>query len=138
MGQLGLTAEIPVLNRNQGPIAEAEARREEAAARFQALQAKVMADLDRAFESFQAAEKNLTALQQVTATQRKQLEAVEGQVRAGAADQVDLLNARIEFGVGEVARVETLIKINQAVAAMEDAVQRPIDLPAVNLEGGAK
>jgi cobalt-zinc-cadmium efflux system outer membrane protein len=136
--QLGLTAEIPVLNRNQGPIAETEARRGEAAARFQALQAKVIADLDRAFESFQAAEKNLAALEQVTAAQQQQLEAVESQVRAGAADQVDLLNARIEFGMGELARMDTLIKINQALAALEDAVQRPIDLPAVNLESGGK
>jgi outer membrane protein TolC len=31
---LGLTAEIPVLNRNQGPIAEASAKRAEAAARY--------------------------------------------------------------------------------------------------------
>jgi len=136
--QLGLTAEIPVLNRNEGPIAETEARRGEAAARFQALQAKVIADLDRAFESFQAAEKNLAALEQVTAAQLQQLEAVEGQVRAGAADQVDLLNARIEFGMGELAREDTLIKINQALAALEDAVQRPIDLPAVNLESRAR
>jgi outer membrane protein TolC len=136
--QLGLTAEIPVLNRNQGPIAEAAARRAEAAARFHALQAKVIADLDRAFESFQAAEKSLAALEQVAAAQQQQLTAVEGQLRAGAADQVDLLNAQIEFGVAALARVDTLIKINQALATLEDAVQRPIDLPAVNLESGTK
>jgi len=40
---LSITAEIPVLNRNQGPIAEAEARRAEAAARFIALQGRVSA-----------------------------------------------------------------------------------------------
>jgi outer membrane protein TolC len=119
-------------------MAEAEARRGEAAAKFQALQAKVIADIERAFESFQAVEKSLAALEQLTATQHQQLEAVEGQVRAGAADQVDLLNARIEFGMSELSRVETLIKINQALAALEDAVQRPIDLPAVNLETGSK
>ena len=37
--QLGLGAELPLFNRNQGPIAEAAARRAEAAARFEALQA---------------------------------------------------------------------------------------------------
>ena len=45
---LGLTVELPVLHQNQGPIAEAKARRQEAAARFNALQARVMAEIDRA------------------------------------------------------------------------------------------
>src|SRR5207302_4652444 len=37
---VGITVELPVLNQNQVPIAEAKARRAEAAARFNALQAK--------------------------------------------------------------------------------------------------
>ena len=47
-GLLGFGVELPLLNRNEGPIAEAEARRKQAAARFEALQARVIADLDRA------------------------------------------------------------------------------------------
>ena len=39
---LGLSVDLPVLNRNQGPIAEAKARRSEAAARFNAVQAKAL------------------------------------------------------------------------------------------------
>ena len=45
---LGLSVELPVRNRNQGPIAEAQAKREEAAARFIDLQARVIAEIDRA------------------------------------------------------------------------------------------
>ena len=37
---LGLSIELPLLNQNQGPIAEAEARRLESAARFESLQAR--------------------------------------------------------------------------------------------------
>ena len=41
---LALTLELPILNRNQGPIAEAEARRKETAAQLLALQAEVITD----------------------------------------------------------------------------------------------
>ena len=44
---LGLSVEIPVLNRNQGPIAETEAKRGEAAARVLALQARIVGEVDR-------------------------------------------------------------------------------------------
>jgi len=43
---LGFTITLPVLNRHQGPIAEAEARRTEAAVSFSALQAQVIGELD--------------------------------------------------------------------------------------------
>ena len=44
---IGVSLELPVLNQNQGPIAEAKAKREEAAAKFTELQAKVMGEIDR-------------------------------------------------------------------------------------------
>ena len=43
---LGINLTLPVLNRNAGPIAEAEAARTEAAARFLALQSGVLAEVD--------------------------------------------------------------------------------------------
>jgi outer membrane protein TolC len=61
--QIGLTVELPVLNRNQGPIAEAEARRKAAAARVIALQARIMGDIDRALALYETGRKNLAALQ---------------------------------------------------------------------------
>src|SRR5262249_28796021 len=86
---IGLSAEIPVLNRNQGPIAEAEARRSESAARFVALQAKVIAEIDRAVAVLRVAQEHLTSLDALLASQQKLREAVEAQLRAGAADQLE-------------------------------------------------
>ena len=80
---LGAHAELPVLNQNQGPIAEAAARREEAAAQFNAVQAKVLAEIERAVAAFQVSEENLATLQSLAAAQAKQREAVEAQVRGG-------------------------------------------------------
>src|SRR5437762_604507 len=45
---LGIVLELPVLHQNQGPIAEARARRDEAAARLTEVRAKVIGEIDRA------------------------------------------------------------------------------------------
>jgi outer membrane protein TolC len=130
---LGLTVELPVLNRNQGPIAEAVARRQEAAARFNALQAKVLADIDAAVESFRATEKSLALLQDLAGAQAASRDAVASQVSAGAAAPLDLLNAQLELAEADEAQLEARVKRQQCLAALEDAVQRPIEMitPAV-------
>ncbi|MCX6922147.1 MAG: TolC family protein, partial [Verrucomicrobia bacterium] len=56
-GLLGFGVELPLLNRNEGPIAEAEARRKHAAANFEALQAHVIAEIDRAMVVYRVAAK---------------------------------------------------------------------------------
>mgnify|MGYP001041107940 CR=1 FL=1 len=52
---LSLNVELPIFNQNQGPIAEAEARRKGAGARFVALQGKVIDEMDRARAACRAA-----------------------------------------------------------------------------------
>src|SRR5204862_2361235 len=66
---LGVSVELPILNQNQGPIAEARARREEAAARFNALQSKVLADIERAVEVFHVSEENADTLKSLAEVQ---------------------------------------------------------------------
>jgi outer membrane protein TolC len=125
---LGLTVELPVLNQNQGPIAEAAAKRIEAAARFNALQAKVLADLDSAVESFRATEKSLALLQDLAVSQARSRDAIQAQVSAGAAAPLDLLNAQLEFAEAEEGQLEAQVKRQQSLAALEEAVQRPIEM----------
>ena len=128
MYTLGLTVELPVLNQNQGPITEAAARRTESAARFRALQAQVLADIDTAVESFRATEKSLALLQDLAAGQSASRDAIAAQVNAGAAAPLDLLNAELELAGAEEVQLEARIKRQQSVAALEDAVQRPIEM----------
>lgn len=125
---LGLTVELPILNQNQGPIAEAEAHRRVVAATFMALQAKVIADIDRATATWKVARENAATLESLAAAQRKQSDAVGAQVRAGAASQLDLLNAQIELATGELAELDGRVKLQQTFAALEDAVQRPLKI----------
>jgi len=126
---LGLTVDLPVLNQNQGPIAEANARREESAARFNALQAKVLADIDSAIEVFRISESNSRALRALAQAQSSRRDSIAAQLKAGASDQVEYLNAQFEVATAELVQLEGEIKLQQAAAALEDAVQRPFAFP---------
>ena len=52
---LGIGFELPILNQHKGAIAEAEGRRAEAAARFHAVQARALAEIDVALAVYRAA-----------------------------------------------------------------------------------
>jgi len=124
---LGLSAEIPVFNRNQGPMAEAKARRELAAARFTALQAKVMAEIDGALKAHRGAQARLATLQSLAEQQQKQAAAVDAQVQAGSLDSVDLLAARFELATAQLLQWDGGVKAMQALGRLEDALQRPVN-----------
>jgi len=126
---------LPVLNRNQGPIAEAGARREEAAARFLALQAKVIAEIDRALAARAAALEQLTRQTRLSQLAREQSTSVEALFQAGAADKLELSSAQLEAGATDLAYLDAQIKAQQAVALLEDAIQRPLE-PWPALEQG--
>lgn len=128
--QLGLTSELPVLNQNQGPIAEATARRAESAARFEVAQAKAIAEIDRATAVLDTSRKSLRATETLAAAQKKQGESVAAQVQAGAAEQLDLWTSQLESGAVALAELDAQVKLQQAIGALEDAVQRPLNMPA--------
>ena len=123
---LGLVVELPILSHNQGLIAEAEARREEAAARFNALQAKVLADIERAVELFRTDVTNYSALHALVEAQGKRRDAIEAQLKAGSAERLDLLNVQFEYAAAELAEFDSQIKLQQAIGALEDTLQRPM------------
>ena len=124
---LGIGVDLPVFNRNQGPIAEAKARREESAARFNALQTKVLAEIERATAVFRVSEKNSAALQSLSADQEKRRNSVEAQFKAGATERLDFLNAELESATSQLVLLDGQTKLQLAVGALEDAVQRPLN-----------
>ena len=134
---LGLTVELPVLSQNRGPIAEAEAKRAERAARFTGLQAKVIAEIDRAVAAYGAGQRSQTILTALAAAQQAQRESVEQQFTAGAAEQLDVLAARIEAGAAALVELDAQSKLQQALGALEDAIQRPLDVKQTVLESSS-
>jgi outer membrane protein TolC len=124
-GFLGFGVELPILNRNEGPIAQAEARRRHAAASFEALQARVIAELDRALLAYQASAKSREGTEALLTAQRQQQASVEQQLKAGAADRLEVLTSQLEVATSELALEDSQAKLHLALGALEDAVQRP-------------
>ncbi len=123
---LGVTVELPVLNRNGGPIAEAKAKREEVAARFMALQAKILSEVEIAFSNHRSSTGQLRFAEQLVSSHREQLESVEAQRKAGSMTQLDFMSAQVEMDATELSRLESEVAIQRAVGALEDALQKPL------------
>jgi hypothetical protein len=51
-------------------------------------------------------------------------------VRAGAADQLELLSAQFETMTTELSQLDGRLKLQQAVGTLEDSVRRPFEVPA--------
>ena len=125
---IGLSTTLPVFNRNQGPIAEAEARRKEAAAAFLAKQAQVIAESEQALALYTAALRELSeADQSLRALQDTQLQMMRRAVGLGEEDRVSLNGVQIQSSVVARARLDALARAQSALGELEDAVQRPLD-----------
>ena len=124
---IGFSTVLPIFNRNQGPIAEAEAARKKAAADFLAVQAQGIAETDAAlaayrspFAEFQDAKNALVVLQtERTAMQRRS-------VAVGESDQLALNGSLLEDSTAALAELDALGRVQTALGALEDAVQRPL------------
>jgi outer membrane protein TolC len=125
---LGLTAEIPVLNRNQGPIAEAKANRAAAAARVLALQARVIGDVDRALAVWQGAQSRVEAMKELRAAQETRVKSLQAQFDAGAVESLEVLTAEAELAADELFHWEASVKALRAFGELEDAIQFPLPL----------
>ena len=133
---LGPTFVLPLRDKNKGTIAEAEARRGEAAARFLAQQAVAIDQMQRTLVRYRAA---LAEFREADSALRNLLEDREKRIRlqldAGEADRLALVSVRLESVTAERARLNALRAAQGALGALEDAVQSPLDsgapLPAV-------
>jgi outer membrane protein TolC len=136
--ELGLTLELPLLDQNQGPIAEAKARRELVAAQFAALQAKAIGEIDRAVAAYNLAGGQLAPGDALLAAEKRQEQSVEAQQGAGAADQLDLLSARLELDTATLGHLESRAKFQTALGELEDALQRPANAMETAITGAAR
>ncbi|MEK7685411.1 MAG: TolC family protein [Verrucomicrobiota bacterium] len=125
---LGVTAEIPVLNRNQGPIAEAQARRTEAAARFLSVQSKAMAEMDRALAVYRNAQERLDSLAALRAALQQPAASFAAQVQAGAAEPLDLLAVRTEQAATELLEWDARVQLVRSFGQLEEAIQCPLGI----------
>ncbi len=117
---------LPIFNQNQGAIAVAEARRTETAARFTALQARVLGEIDRATAGYRALLEKIASSEALLARLQQQEKSTQEMVAAGELSRLALLTVQLELNTGRLARLDTLAKTRLALAALEDAVQGPL------------
>src|SRR4029078_6504185 len=108
---VGIGFSLPILNRNQGAIGEAEAKRKEAAATFESVQAKALAEYDRAAATLAAARTKLSTTDALLEEQALQIASEERLVKGGSGDRSALLSARVERAATLASRVDALAEI---------------------------
>ena len=131
---LGFSAAIPMFDRNRGPIAEAEARRQKAQTDFERTQSEVISGSKRSLALYAAALNGLVEAARFADLQTRRSEATRKFVQAGEQGRLDLDDAEIERSVTERARLDALAHAQRALGDLEDAVERPLT-PGDSLPG---
>ncbi len=125
---LGVSLDLPILNHNQGPVAEALANRAAAAAHFLTVQTTAISEIDSALAGYDAALKKSATVKSLLDDMQKQLDSVHAQAQAGAVEPLTLANAEVEYAAGAQSRLDALVKAQEALGQLEDAVQSPLTL----------
>jgi cobalt-zinc-cadmium efflux system outer membrane protein len=118
---------LPLMNHNQGPIAQARARRAQVAAQFVALQDSIIGQANGALTSYRGA---LAALHQASRLAAFSEERMAGMRRAadlGDIDALTLATAQLQTVVAAQSKLAALAEAQTALGALENAVQRPLE-----------
>ena len=135
---VGLSVDLPILNRNEGPIAEAVAAREEAGARLLAAQATVLAELEQALARRVGERGRQERLRTLLHDRDTDLARVRSAFGAGAVDRATLVAAAVERARAARAAAEADAALVQALVDLEAAVEGPLPSlpPMATLAGG--
>jgi outer membrane protein TolC len=123
---LGLSIELPILNQNRGPIAQAEARRKTAGAKFEAKQAAVFGEIEVALAAYRAARAKAATAAQLASDAAKASDATKGMVEAGELATIELVRRRIEASATALSQAEARVQAQQAAGALEAALHIPL------------
>ena len=124
---LGLSLTLPILNQNQGPIAEAQARRTEAGARFLSLQAQVIGEINRSLAGYEAALMKLEEADALVSDNERREWSAQAMFKAGEADRLALLGAQFELLSNRLSRLDALVQTQLSLGLLEDALQHPLE-----------
>jgi len=124
---LGLALTLPI-NRNQGGIAEAQARRSEAAARFNAVQARVLGEIDLALAGLRAATEKQADANSLLTDLKRQESVAHSMFTMGEISGGDLAALQLQLSVSSLARLDALVQAQRAAGQLEDALQSPLGL----------
>jgi outer membrane protein, heavy metal efflux system len=127
---------LPLMNQNQGPIAEARAKRRQVAAEFVALQQSIIVHANSALTRYRGALDALSQASDSVAFSQNRLAAIRRAAELGDVDALALATTRLETIVAEQAKLNALAEAQTALGTLEDIIQRPLepgDLKSFNL-----
>jgi outer membrane protein TolC len=131
------SAELPVFDQNQGPIAAARARRALAASRFIAVQQQILGAIDTATASYATATRTVLEAESLAAARRDQLRRTRDLFRLDQVDRPALIEAQLAGLDADRARADALIAQRQALGALEDALHHRFFAAASKLPDAA-
>jgi len=123
---LNLGTTLPVFQQNQGPIAEAIAARQQAAAGFTAVQARIIGAIDEAETTYLEAIRNLAASDAILGAEKRREQQMQDAFRIGQVDRPTLLAAELEVAATALSRFDSVVRQREALGALEDALQRAL------------
>jgi outer membrane protein, heavy metal efflux system len=124
---VGFAATLPIFNRNQGPIAEAEARRKAAAAHLLGTQARVIAQSEAALARYRSALQELQETREsLTKLQQEREQMTLRAVQVGESDRLTLNGVILERSAVAQAWFAALVRAQGGLGELEDAVERPL------------
>lgn len=116
----------PIFNRNEGPIAEAEARRKLEAAKFKALLAQVMGQVNQSRLHYRATVNAWNTATGLVTGQAERLRQIEKLITYGETDKLSLVEGQIELVAAKRAQLQARLDALRALGAVEDSVQYPL------------
>jgi outer membrane protein TolC len=123
---LSVAGELPLFNRHAGAIAEADARRDSAAAQVLAAQARVLGQLEGALARERSARLRVEEAARLVAAKETLAAAARRQFEKGEIDRLALRNQELEIALAELDRWTALFDLQRAVVEVEAAVEQPL------------
>ena len=123
---LGLSFTLPIMNNNEGPMAEAKAKLNLAAATFNQVQDKVLLDIDQAQANLTAAQTNFKYslnLTKITAQRQRELQT---SLKNSKIAQLPIAATSLERATLQLIQIDAQNQLLQAGIALEDSLRQPI------------
>lgn len=124
---LGLSVDLPIFDRRQGPIAEAVARRGVLQAQLRQVESRALSEAALAATRYTSARERLRAQDEAMKQQQMRYDTAQRAFGLGGTDQGDLIAAELEALRARSYAVEAWAEAQRARLAMEDAFQKPLD-----------
>lgn len=124
---LGIAISLPILNHNQAKVKAAQARRREAAAQFEIVQDRVIAEVTQATAAYRGARDSLSLATQAAHSAEQGAQAAAAQFKLGEIDGFPLAFASQTARRSELVHLNAVINAQTALNQMENVLQEPLN-----------